>query len=144
MFHSTRVVLVLLPLALFAAACGDDPGNGGNLPTTPTPPSLTTENFEGTVTVNGAITHPFLVTAPSTLTATLVSLADGTEGVTIGMSLGTWNGEYCQIVLANDTAIQGKFIVGVAQTAGAFCLRVADATGQLTKPAPYQITVTHQ
>jgi hypothetical protein len=144
MFHPIRVVLVLLPLALFTTACGNDTVGGGTLPTTPTPPTLTTETFEGTVTVNGAITHSFIVTAPSTLTATLVSLADGTEGVTIGMSLGTWNGEYCQIVLTNDTAIQGKFIVGVAQTAGNFCLRVADATGQLTQPASYQVTVTHQ
>ena len=138
--HPFLFVFVLVPLALIAAGCddSDDPGT----PAAPTPPALTTENFEGRVTVNGAITHPFVVTAPSTVTATLVSVAAGAETI-VGFALGTWNGEYCQIILANDAAVQGKFVVGLAQTAGNFCVRVYDV-GKLPQPTNYQVTVTHQ
>jgi len=143
MSHSIRVVFVLLPLALVAAGCGSS--SDPTLPTTPSP-TVVTETFAGTVTINGAVTNPFIVGAPSTVTATLTAVSVGDNPATdvpLGMSLGTWNGEYCSIVLANDAAIQGKFIVGVAQTAGSFCLRMFD-NGTLTTATSYQVTVTHQ
>lgn len=138
--HPFLLALVLVPLALFAGGCSDN--NSTNTPTTPTTPNLTTENFDGRVTINGAVTHAFVVTAPSTVTATLVTVGSGTDTV-VGFALGTWNGEYCQIILANDAAVQGKFVVGLAQTAGNFCVRVYDV-GKLPAATDYQVTVTHQ
>jgi hypothetical protein len=138
--HSFRVAFVLLPLALFISGCSDS--DDDNFTPTAPEPTITTETFEGTVTINGAITHSFTVTAPSTVTATLTAVSTGAEAV-IGLSLGTWNGEYCQIVLANDAAVQGKFVVGIAQTAGNFCIRLYDV-GRFAGPTGYQVTVSHQ
>jgi hypothetical protein len=137
--HPFLCAFLLVPLVFFAAGCDDN--NDVNTPTTP-PPSPITENFEGHVTVNGAVTHPFTVTAPSTITATLVAVSSGADTV-VGMALGTWNGENCQIIITNDAAVQGKFIVGIAQTAGTFCVRFYDV-GQLTQAIDYQATVSHQ
>jgi ABC-type Fe3+-hydroxamate transport system substrate-binding protein len=140
MSQPKRLVFALLSVALITAGCG---GNSSTTtPTTPTTPTSTTETFEGTITVNGAITHPFVVTAPSTVTATMGTVSTGTDTV-IGLALGTWNGEFCQIVLANDAAGEGKFVIGLAQTAGNFCVRVYDS-GKLTAPATYSVTVIHQ
>ena len=137
--HPFLFVFLLLPLALVAAGCDDT--RDLNTPTGP-PPSPVTETFEGHITVNGAVTHPFTVTAPSTITATPVAVSSGADTV-VGMALGTWNGEYCQIILANDAAVQGKFVVGIAQTAGSFCVRFYDV-GKLPAAIDYQATVSHQ
>jgi hypothetical protein len=93
------------------------------------------------LTVNGAATHPFAVGEAGPATAALTSLAPNEEAV-IGLSLGTWNGTTCQIVLANDSAKQNASVVGDARNAGNFCLRVYDV-GKLTAPTDYSVTVTH-
>ena len=139
MSHSFRVAFALLPLAFFAAGCGSS--DDTSTPTTPSP-TVITETFEGTLTINGATTFPFVVGTPSTLTATLVSVSAGTD-VAIGLALGTWNGEDCTLVITNDAAVQGKFVIGVAQTAGNFCVRVFAPT-TLAAATGYQVTVTHQ
>ncbi len=137
----SRVVLgALVCLAASTAGC-----NNSTSPVDPSPvvPTLT-EAFAGTVTLNGAVTHPFIVGTPGTVTASLVTVETGTETV-IGMSLGAWNTttESCQIIIANDNAVQGRIIIGTAQTSGAFCVRLYDV-GKLTAPTSYDVTVTHQ
>ena len=112
-------VPVLVLAAVTTSACGDDqPTN----PTNPTTPTAVTETFEGTVTVNGAITHPFVVQTAGTVVARIAALEPA--DAVIGLSIGTWNGVTCQIVLANDNA------------------RVYDV-GKLSQATSYQITVTH-
>ena len=140
MSQPKRLVFALLSAALITTGCGNN--SSTTTPTTPTTPASTTETFEGTIAVNGAVTHPFVVTAPSTVTATVGTVSTGTDTV-IGLSLGTWNGQICQIVLANDAAIEGTEVIGLAQTAGNFCLRVYDS-GKLTEPVTYSVTVIHQ
>ena len=54
--------------------------------------------------------------------------------LTIGLSLGTWNGESCQTVIARDSTVVGNSIVGTASSSGNFCIRVYDAAGTLTEP----------
>ena len=82
---------VLVAAALAAAGCGDDPVT---TPDRPTPTSVT-ETFEGTLTINGAFTQPFVVQTAGTVTATLTVL-DPTDAV-VGMSMGTWNGITCAL-----------------------------------------------
>ena len=130
-------VAVFVLLAAIAAACGDD--NLPNAPTT-TPPTAITETFEGTLTINGATTHPFVVAQPGLASAVLTTISPDTA--TVGVSLGTWNGQGCQIILANDNATQNISVVGEARTAGNFCVRIHDV-GKLTAPADYLLTVTH-
>lgn len=139
MHSSTQYLFgALLTLALLAPACGsDDPVT----PTDPTPPSETSEIFDGTVTVNGAVTHPFIVQRAGTVVARL-AIVDPDAAAVIGMSLGTWNGAACQIILANDNAVLGVTLTGTASVAGSFCVRAYDV-GKLTSPTSYQIVVTH-
>ena len=132
-FASTALTLAA---AVLLAGCSDD---SSNTPTAPTPVAVT-ETFDGSLNPNGGITHPFAVQQTGSVTATLSVVAP--EGTVIGLSLGTWNGQTCQIILANDNAVQGNSIVGTATSTGSFCARVYDV-GKLTGSADYEISVTH-
>lgn len=120
-----------------AAACGDDP----TTPTTPTPPATVTETFSGSVTRNGAATHTFATQASGTVTATLTTLAPD-SALVIGLSLGTFNGSACQLVITKDDATQGTIVTGGVSTLGSLCVRIYDV-GNITDPVTYDITVVH-
>ena len=139
MHRPARRAFLVLSLTVLTAACGD---NDTLPPTTPTPPRVDiTQVFTGEVNRNGAVTHPFLAEAGGTVTVTLDSLTP--EAVSeIGVSLGTWNGTACQIVIANDAAAQGARVVGNASTAGNLCVRIYDV-GRIPALAAYQVTVVH-
>jgi hypothetical protein len=96
--------------------------------------------ISGRLTVNGAATHPFVVGRPGNATATLTSLTPDSTAI-IGLSLGTWNGVTCQILIANDNATLNSSAIGTA-SAGNFCVRVQDV-GKLAAPTDYEITVRH-
>lgn len=132
-----RPLLATLVVAL-AAACGDN-GTPAT-PTTPTPTTATV-TFLGTITPNGAATHVFTATASGTVTATLTSVGPD-SAVRIGFALGTWNGAICQVVLANDNAVQGAVITGGLSSSGNLCVRIYDI-GTLTEPATYEVQVVH-
>jgi hypothetical protein len=133
-----RPLCVLLSACL-AAGCGSDPFT---TPTAPSTPATTvTELFEGTLTVNGAATYPFTVAQPGTATASLTALSPDSS-VVVGLSLGTWNGSACQIILANDAASQGASVVGNATSIGSFCARIYDV-GKLTAATDFVVTLTH-
>src|SRR5690349_19928982 len=100
----------VLMLILALAACGNDT-------TTPTTPTTVTETFSGTVNQNGAVTHTFTTTTSGTVTATLTTLGPDSTFV-MGMSIGTWNGANCQLVLTNDSATQGTVITGGTSALG--------------------------
>src|SRR5687767_48515 len=118
--------LVLLALvAMGAAGCDEE-----TTPTTPTTPGPTvTESFTGALTRNGAVTFSFTVGATGQVTATLTEL--GSSAIPVGVSLGNWNGTTCQIVLANDNAVQGTFVTGTMSGTGSLCVRLYDASGNL-------------
>jgi hypothetical protein len=136
--RSTRSKLLVVAVALGFWACGS---NTTTTPTTPTTPQTTTETFDGTLNPNGAKTFPFTVLAAGTVTATLTTVSPDAT-VAVGLALGTWNGTACQIVLANDNAIQGAVVIGSASTAGNLCTRVYDV-GNLTDVASFVVTVEH-
>ena len=129
---------LLVGALLSTTACGDD-----DTPTAPTPgtPVTITDTFSGSINRNGAATHTFLAQAAGTVTVTLTTLApEGTEA--IGLSLGTWNGSACQLVIANTAAAQGAIVIGVASSAGNLCIFVQDV-GKIAAAASYEITVVH-
>jgi hypothetical protein len=109
--------------------------------TTPTPVAVT-EPFSETLTPNGARTHPFKVQQAGTVSATITALAPD-DTVTVGLSLGTWNGAACSAILANDQARLNTSLVGTAQQTGDFCVRLYDATGTLAAATDYTVEVTH-
>ena len=123
---------------LGTAGCGSD--NPTTPPDTSTPTAVTETNSD-TLTVNGAKTQPFTVTRAGTVTATVVALDPDTT-VAFGLSLGTWNGAACAIIIANDAAVLNTTVTGTAQAAGSFCARIYDV-GKLTAPANYTLQITH-
>lgn len=133
-----RALLLLAPLA---AACGSD--DVTDTPTTPTPVAVTETFGDGAspLTPFGGRTHPFSVQQAGTVSARLTALAAG-ETVAVGLSLGTWNGQVCQIILRNDAALLNTTVTGSAQQTGQFCVSIYDV-GNLTAPTTYTIDVTH-
>ena len=138
--HRSIARALLLLLVSTTAACG---GDDRATPTTPTPtlPTTVTETFTGTVTRNGATTHPF-VTRAGTVTAKIVTLSPESTAV-VGLSLGTWNGIACQTVIANDRATQGISVIGTASGTGNLCVRLYDAAGELVELTSYEVQVEH-
>ena len=140
MFRPTTFLALLL-LAPLVAACGDD--DDDDVPTAPTPVAIT-ETFvggESPLNPNGGRTHPFVVLQAGQVSARLTALSPD-DTLTVGLSIGTWNGQVCQIVLANDAAALNTTVIGAAQQTGQFCVRIYD-NGRLTSSTDYQIDVTH-
>jgi hypothetical protein len=132
-------VCIVLALAMLSAAgCGD---NKDTTPTTPTPTPTVTDSFSGTLAKNGAQTFSFSVAATGQVTATLKELSS--SDVPISLSLGNWNGTTCQVVLANDNAVQGTFVTGTMSAAGNLCLRLSDASGNLETTLTFKVEVVH-
>jgi hypothetical protein len=124
-----------LVAAASSTACGNDPA-----PVTAPTPVAVTETFSGTLTVNGGLTHPFIIQQTGSIVVTLTAVEP--SDAVIGVSLGTWNGVTCAIVLANDNAVAAATVTGAATATGTYCARVYDV-GKLTTPAGYEIAVTH-
>ena len=137
--RSARALWVpaLLVAGLAAGACSNSSTPSG--PTAPAPTPVT-ETFDGTLTINGAVTQPFVVSTAGTVVLRLATLEPA--DAVIGVGIGTWNGVSCQIVIANDNATSGASATGNATATGNYCVRVYDV-GKLTKSAAYQLTITH-
>ena len=137
--QSIARMLLLVAIATVVGGCDDDP-----TPTTPTPPTIVTETFEGTLTVNGAQTHSFTTQSAGSLTATLSTLQVDT-GITVGLSLGIFTPSLntCQIVVDNSGAAQATRVTGQISSAGNYCVRIYDASGLLTSAATYRIQLEH-
>ncbi|HEX5473125.1 MAG TPA: hypothetical protein VFX12_00575 [Vicinamibacterales bacterium] len=128
---------VLATVLVFAAGCGSS-----ILSQIPTAPVQTiTQTFTGTLTPSGGETHPFTATNAGAITATLSAVGSGTA-VTMGLSIGTWDGAACHIVVANDQAVAGSSLGGNASSAGNYCVRLYDV-GTLTGPTAYTVVVVH-
>jgi hypothetical protein len=128
----------LVAIAVIAmTGCGDDPVD---TPTGPTPQPLT-EVFTGTLTVNGAVTHPFSATTAGSLTATLSNIVPD-ENPTVGLSLGTWNGSACAVVISTDAAVRTTVVYGTVNQPGQLCVRIYDV-GRIASANDYEITVVH-
>lgn len=136
--HAVLVGTLAIPLA----GCDN---TDESIPTTPTPPTMVTTQLTGSLTVNGAETKTFAVGASGSVTALLRAVArqdEQSETITVGMSLGTWNGVNCQVVLTNDNAAQGATVIGNVSGVGTLCVRLQDV-GRLTGPINYTVEVTH-
>lgn len=127
----------------FAMATGTTGCGGETLttPTTPTPNPVTVL-FSGTLNQNSAATHRFTSQASGEVRATLTTVQPD-SAIAVGLSLGTWNGNSCAIVIAKDTTVQGALLVGNVSGIGELCVRIYDAAGLLVEPISYEITVVH-
>ena len=137
MFRPLSAFAFVLAIGLSASACDSD------TPTAPTEeaPVSITETFTGTVAQNGAVRHTFVTQRAGSVTATLGTLSPESTAI-LSLSLGTWNGQSCQVIIARDDATSGGAVVGSA-SAGNFCVRVSDPDGRLAQPISYEVNVTH-
>jgi hypothetical protein len=140
MFRPTILFALVLTIGLSASACDSDD------PITPTEPEpiAVTETFTGTLTRNGAVRETFVTQRAGNVSATIVSLAPDSAAV-VSLSLGTWNGQSCQVIIAKDDATSTpplNSIIGTA-SAGNFCLRLSDPNGSLAQATDYTVSVTH-
>ena len=138
--------LVIRSCSLWAVLAGlAASGCGGSTPaTTPVTPTVTsvTEEFTGTLNINGGASFPFVAQAAGLITATLTALGSDST-LSVGLSLGTWNGTSCAVAsIHNDNAGLGSSIIGQATGTGALCTRVYDV-GKISESIPYTITVVH-
>jgi hypothetical protein len=135
-----KLVALVLPLAMFAAACE---GDLADIPTTPDPVTVT-ETFSGTLTVNGAATHAFFTAATGAVTATLTSLGEEPPAM-VGISLGTLSTtQVCSTLLSRDNAVVTTVVEGTVTTlGGSLCVRIYDV-GSLTASVPYEIRIEHK
>ena len=132
-------IAVALPLLLVSAGCDSAIDS---YPTTPDPVTVT-ETFNGSVNITGAATHSFFTTATGAVTATVTSLGEDPPSA-IGISLGTYAGSTCSLVLTNDKAVVTSVVSGVVTTLGGnLCVRIYDV-GSLTRSASYEIRVEHK
>lgn len=127
-------------LSFLAAGCG---GQIQSLLAPSEPPVYVTETFSGTVTRNGATSHPFAINSAGggDVTAVLRVVTPDNTAI-VGMSLGTWNGTACQAIISNDRATAPTTLFGRATSAGLLCVRIYDA-GLLNDQQGYEIDVTH-
>lgn len=125
-----------LASALLISACG---GTNNIAPPVGATPVPVTETFTDIIERNGAKTYPFVAQASGTVTASLTSVS---PSVKLGVSLGTWNGLACQVVIANDNASVGTVVTGAASAIGNLCARVYDVGG-VTEPTEYTLSVFH-
>ena len=136
-FRGLAAMLVLVGLS---AGCSD---NTGTTTTTPTPVSVT-DTFSGALTQNAAATFQFTTLQAGTVTATISALTapDASTPPTVGMSLGTWNGNACLAVISKDDATATSSVIGSVSTAGVLCVRIYDV-GNITSSVTYTINVNH-
>jgi hypothetical protein len=130
-----KTLLVVLVCALAAVSC-DDPV----APASPTPVEATaTEQFAGTLAVNGSNVHAFTVSQVGRVRVTLTL----PPGVSAQLTIGTPLGAACQP--ANTVTVQTSAtpqISGTATITGVFCIAVTDTT-PLTEAVPYTVSVAH-
>ena len=137
-----RPGILLLILTMSVAGCDDNTTSPS--PTTTTVPSTatTTETFTGSLQKNGAVTFPFIATAGGTVILTMSSLAPDSS-LQIGLSLGTWTGTACQIVIANDAAAQNAVVTGTVTSAASLCARIYDPAAKVNSSVDFTVTVAH-
>jgi hypothetical protein len=135
--------LFTLAFGFAASACSSTP----DVTTpTPTPPTIIAEpDWTGTLTLNGSQTLPFITTAAGQVSVTIFSLEPNPDlTVRVGLQVGRWNGQACELVIANDNAGLGTVIYGGATTSGPLCARISDAgKGGMTEPVDFLVRITH-
>jgi hypothetical protein len=123
-------------LALAAAGCGS------SLTSSESGPSVTvTETFESTLNPGGGTTHVFVVSAKGTITAQLTAIGDDNTR-TVGLALGNWTNNACQLAAANDNAFVSSPLAASVSAAGNICARVYDSKG-VPDATTYTLQVVH-
>lgn len=134
------IVFGVAALLFTTAGCG---GSSDDDLTGPSSTSVTEPFGPDILSLNGARTYSFTVTASGGITAQLINW-EPNPNLPVGLSLGTWNGSICQVVLDAPKAVQGTVVVGQTNATGDFCVRIYDADGTIVNPQTFVVHVTYQ
>jgi hypothetical protein len=132
-----RSPLLLTALLVGVAGCGDDGFNPFE-PSQPLSPADRTEEFSGTVGLEDSAVHPFPVPSRSNISVTLVTVGP-LATLSVGLGVGTWNGEVCSLIGADNNARQSTALSGQVEP-GNYCAAIYD-NGNFTEPVTYLIRV---
>lgn len=141
--------LVVAVLGLAACNNGSSSSSSSTLASLTTPtPTIVTENFTGTVQVQGLDFHSFTVSQQGTVTFTLTA-AGPPSTIYMGMGVGvpgtnTDGTANCTLISGASALVQASSAAQLSGTAaaGSFCVAVFDV-GNATGPVDYAVTVTH-
>ena len=123
-------------LAIATAGCG------GSLTNQEVSPSQTvTETFTGTLAPGGGDTHLFVTVGKGVISATITAVGDDNTRI-LGMALGNWSNNACQIAVANDSAIANYPMAASVTAGGNLCARVYDSKG-IPDATAYTLVVIH-
>ncbi len=131
----------LLGVAIAAGACNSSTVTGSTTATTSPTLAAAVDHFTGTLTPNAALTFPFTVAAGGAVGGIIDSLTPDST-IVIGMSLGTWSNNLCQVVLSNDQATTGSSVNGAVTTSGSLCVRLYDV-GNVKQSVSFVVEVGH-
>ena len=111
--------------------------------TTPADPAYT-EEFAGTLPVDGSSFYSFTVTQYGTVNITLASVG-GTyvpSTVTMGLGLGQPSGEDCALSTSLSTKAGPTPQITNAYAPGVYCAKISDV-GNLYTPATFSINIAY-
>jgi hypothetical protein len=120
-----RVFVLGVLIAAVSVLSGACSGTADSTLTTPTPVT-TTDTYSGTFAQSGAAVHPFTVTTTGTVTISVTEVGP-LATMSIGVSIGTWDGTTCTSVSKNDNARAGSTAVSGTAATGSYCVRVYDS-----------------
>jgi hypothetical protein len=149
-FKAGGIAFTVLCAALLTNGGCSDSGS----PTSPTTTTTTTETaaeptiseqFTGTLRVNGSAFYSFEVIAYGTVNLTLHNVGGVTgvpESVWVGLGIGVPEGTDCSTTTSVTTqAGAGPHVSSVLQ-AGTYCARIYDV-GNLAAPTPFAALIVH-
>jgi hypothetical protein len=136
-----RSVLALIVVALGGTACG---GNSATAPSTTTP-SGSTENFTGSLAIQGASFYSFTVATAETVSVSLASLTANngpasTSVVRVG--LGVPIATDCSTNNSVDTTAGLTTQLTASVNPDVYCVKISDI-GNLTVPMNFTIRIGH-
>lgn len=134
-------VLALIVLALAGTACG---GNSATAPSTTTP-SGSTEDFTGSLAIQGSSFYSFTAATAETVSVSLASLtADNglVSPLVVRVGLGVPIGTDCSTNNSVDTAAGLTTQLTASVNPDVYCVKIADI-GNLTVPMNFTILIGH-
>jgi hypothetical protein len=124
MSNGTVFVRLLLAAALAAAAsCGSSSSSS----TAPTAAATTTDEFSGSLTQNGSVSHVFAVAANGSVSITLTAVSPLTT-MSLGVGVTTSDGTNCLTTITQTAdARAGSVALTGTATSGNYCARIYDS-----------------
>jgi len=137
-----KSVLALIVVAAAGAACG---GNSPTAPSTPTS-SGSTENFTGSLPLQGSSFYSFTVATAETVSISLASLTAGGTGpattFVVRLGLGVPLGTDCSVNNSVDTAAGLTTQLTASVNPDIYCVKISDI-GNLAGPMNFTIRIGH-